>query len=174
MERFELAETEKDREIIRKRYKAQGFDDLKINMLLSEDKDFNRNFGLTHEFKELDSKEEEKIDLLFEKREELVEKYAELYEQFQIILNKEYNIWKEIREINNKICEMEGHRLEEKSEEMIDDDGYGGFISFGFSRRCLVCGKRVNERDIKPEDVVVKGTAESIERPKIKTKKIKS
>lgn len=174
MERFELAQSKEEKERIIQEYKEAGFADWKIEMVLNEKRDFDRKFGLNHTFKELSIEEEGKVDELFEKREQLYEEYEEICEVLENILGKEYKVWKKLNKINRKICEIEGHRLEEKSTEIIDEDGYGGLMSFGFTRRCLVCGAQINEKDIKEEDVVVKGTAEPLKRPKIKTKKIKS
>ena len=174
MERFVLAQTEKERERKIRKYEEAGYDDWQIEMLMNEKKDFDKDFGLNHTFKKLNNVEEEQLDFLFEKRMKMLEEYEEVLSQLEKIAKEEQMVREIIQKTNSEICEIEGHRLEQRSEEIIDEDGYGGLMSFGFVRKCYVCGKSINERDIKPEDVVVKPMVEPTEKSKIKTKKIES
>ena len=158
MERFELAKTEAEREEDYKRVvehlrKMGIVEDWKISSLIKEEP---KDFGLNKVFPQLTKNEDLKRDELFDLRATIIEKYKQIRETLEPLLEEERDLWSSIEDLNNNICEIEGHRLSEKSEEDVEYEGYTR-ISNGYYRECLVCGKRVYKRSLADKDAVVKG-----------------
>jgi len=169
MERFELVETEEERiERYERKKKELGWPDWKMQAC---DDMMNTSYawGLENSFKKLTKDEEDKVDELFNKRKKLIEEYKELVEQLKPLLDSECELWEDIHDINKEICEIEGHRLSKKMKEEMEPDGYGTWMTLGYSRTCLICGSKFTTA--KENDVVVKGEIDNLERVKIKVKK---
>ena len=158
MERFELAKSEAEREEDYKRivdhFRKMGItEDWKVSSLIKEEQ---RDFGLNKVFPQLTKEEDSKREELFDLRATVIEKYKQIREALEPLLEEERNIWSSLEDLNNNICEIEGHRLSEKSEEDVEYEGYTR-ISNGYYRECLICGKRIYKRDLTDKDAVVKG-----------------
>ena len=105
MERFELAEIEEERKERYERMKKElGWPDWKMKAC-DDMLNTSHAWGLENSFKELTKDEEDKVDKLFSKRENLIEEYKELVEQLKPLLDSECEIWEDIQGINKRICE---------------------------------------------------------------------
>ena len=172
MERFELAETEEARNERYENFKKElNWPDWKLQACDILDSKNPRRFGLEHGFPNLTKRDQRKIDKLFEQRESLLKDYRDIADKLNVMLEKEFEIWNNLEFINQRICELQGHRLSDKTEEIIDGDGYGDYLLLGYSRNCLVCGKRISECNLNETDVVVEGEFDNPQRVKIKVKK---
>lgn len=159
MERFEIAKTEEEREEDYQRIidflKRNGIkDSLKISDIIVEKKE---DFGINNVFPKLSEKDEAEQNQLFAERALLIEKYEKLRKELLPLLAIENQMWQNIVDVNDMICELEGHRLSIEAEWEYDIDDYGHYHKIGYYRTCLVCGKRVYETNLTARDVVVKG-----------------
>lgn len=167
MKEFELSQTKKDRKKELKKYKKAGFKKWQAKYFLEQRP---HTFGLKNNIKTLTEKESEQLQTLSDKRDELIEEYKKLstqiqplLEQLQPLLEKENQVWDNLEQINQDICQIEGHRLSEKVEITKDSDGYGGNLYFKY-RKCLICDERIYETNISKDDVVVKGESDNPKR----------
>ena len=159
MERYEIAkseaEREKDYERIVNYLREHGIkEDWKISSLIETKES---DFGLNNNFPKLSEHDDESRDKLFIEREILIGKYNRLRAKLEPMIVLEREMWSELGKLNQMICEIEGHRLSEKSTCDYEPDDYGHHQKIGYYRTCLVCGKRVYEAGLKDNDVVVKG-----------------
>ena len=158
MEEFELAKSDEERkkeyERIVKYLMEHGIkEEWKIKDLIKEK---DSDFGLNNTLPELNSYEIKKLDILFAERKELIEKYKEISDKLKDLLVYENELWTKLQEDSHDICQIEGHRLSEKSYQVSDSDGYGRTDYIWF-RKCIICGKEISQSMIKYRDCVVKG-----------------
>lgn len=74
-----------------------------------------RDFGLNNNFPRLSPHDDEVRDKLFNEREILIGKYNRLRNQFEPMIVLEREMWFQLGQLNQMICNIEGHRLSEKS-----------------------------------------------------------
>ena len=158
MEKYEIAKSNEERE----KDISKITDFLRENGIKSCDKVPNLfqeneyNFGIFNDFPKLSEADKEKQDKLFREREELIIKYEKIRRRLLPLVLIENNLWDNLREVNQNICELEGHRLStDVTEEVVPDEI--GRPDIYYFRTCLVCGKRVYREKLKDNDVVVKG-----------------
>lgn len=170
MERYELAQSEEERDLERERvinyFLEKGWSLTKIMHLFDTKHVPESKFGLENYFIRLTDEEDKVRDAAFEKRKSLIYKYHELASKIAPLLDEEDEIWKDLQTLNEEICKIEGHRLSSTSEAEFDDDGYGRTYTVGYTRKCLVCGETIASNNesfyklINYKDVVVKGESD--------------
>ena len=160
MERFELARSKEER---RKEYEKvidylmshKGSENSRIKDLI---KTKPEDFGLNNDLPDLNEFEQKRVDKLFEERQALIDEYKGISDALKGFLQQEDEVWTKLTNINQQICETEGHRLSSKSDPVYDvnDDGRGKTTTY--YRTCLICGRRINENMMENyRDCVVKG-----------------
>jgi len=169
MERYELFETEEERELKREQkinyylsMQHLHWSKSHIEYMLDQTSTtlLDSKFGLKNAFPTLTTEEEQTVDEDFEKRKALIFSYQLIASKLIPLLDKEDELWEDIKALNAEICRIEGHRLSSESNEIYEPDGYGDFESLGYTRTCLVCGKRVFADELTDKDVVVKGKSD--------------
>lgn len=146
MEKFTLAESDAERKSFFEKLKTEtGWPDWKVKLAIEEMNGSKVTFGLTHTFPILEKKEEIQVAGYFEKRKKLLAKYLDLRERTSELLKQQAEIYNEISQISDAICAIEGHRLS-KEVAYLDEFPY---------RTCLICGQKIFEKDLSPNDTVV-------------------
>ena len=158
MENFELARNEEERRekfIKLENYiKTHGIkEEWKIKDILKEKEE---DFGLDNSLPEIKEYESKRLEILFKKRQEIIEKYNEIRPILTELLSKEETLWNELENTGQEICSLEGHRLSQIAHPVHNTDGYNRGYTVWY-RKCIICGKEISQAMMHYTDCVVKG-----------------
>lgn len=145
MEKFEYGEEKLEYEKRKERALAGGLKQYQIySTLIPED------FGLeiNNNFPELSSEDLELLESLYNDRDVMVDTRDQIIRVINPLIDREKVLSSKIDKINKKICNIQGHRLDEESLHLT------GAYSHGYI--CLVCGQFIKNSVITDKDVLVK------------------
>lgn len=158
MKKFELAETESDREKLLEEAKKECAE----TGIPEEDAyyyaglDEPERFGLDHDFPNLSMEKMKDVHDKLARRKELLKNYADLLRKIRSMEKTKNGLYASIMRKSAEICNIEGHRLSTKvkydnknGQKKIDPELY--------YRTCLICGRKIHAYECKPKDVVIIG-----------------
>lgn len=123
----------------------------------------NHCFDLENTGKELNKEEAKKVEKLLRKREKLLEQYKKICSKLDPLLCMKRETLEELQETNQTLCQIEGHRLSMELGEYYDYESY-------YYLTCLICGEKIYESELTPNDIVVDEDMDNLQRVKIKLK----
>lgn len=148
----------------KQKHKNEEYDDIEYKRWINK---INHNFGMENMPKKLSEDEEAEIRQLHAQRGTLMDRYENIchkiepfYSKIERLLAIEKEIWESLECVNRRICEIQGHLLSEKIDGDYDDE----VCEYYYYRICQLCGKKVYEEGINPNDIV--NTAKEFTSPK--------
>ncbi len=145
MEKFEYGEQKLKYEKMRARALTMGLKQYQINSALVPD-----GFGpaINNDFPELSEEEQKQLASLYDARKLALEEREQVIRVMDPLIEREKKLSFEIDEVNKKICNIQGHRLDEESIQLTK--------VYGSAYLCVVCGRLVGSSLINDKDVFVK------------------
>ena len=158
MKRFELAETEEERETILANAKKECLE----AGIPEEDAyyyaglDEPERFGLENSFPHLSEEKLKDVHDKLTRRKELLKNYADLLRKIKSMEKTKNGLYASIIRKSAEICNIEGHRLS-KMVEYDKSEKKGKIDPELYYRTCLICGRKIHAYELKPKDVVIIG-----------------
>ena len=145
MEKFQYGDEKLKYERLKEKALEMGLKEYQIKKaFIPEDigSEINNNFP------ELNEEEEELLEKLFTDRERAFTERDKIIKIINPLILEEAKLSSEIDKVNKKICNIQGHRLDEDSLHLT------GAYSYGYI--CLVCKQFISSNIISDKDVLVK------------------